>query len=110
MTNMIEAPTRALREGSPGLLREGLVQLLRGYGRQSPTDGRDLAWSLAPYHDCALRLGLDPIALFGEVAAAAPPGLQDDVRAFGHRPATSPESFAGFALVDAPDGPTYVWT
>lgn len=86
------------------------MQLLRSYGRRAPTDTRDLEWSLAPYHDCASRLGLDPIALFEDAAEAAPRDLRRVVRAFGRAAERSPEAFGGYELVDTPDGLAYRWT
>ena len=36
------------------------------------TDASELPRALAPYHDCARRLGLDPVAVFDQVAEAGP--------------------------------------
>ena len=52
---------------------------------------------------------MDPVILFGEVAEAGPPELQDVVRDFGQRTDTGPEEFVGYALIDTPQGPCYVW-
>src|SRR5450759_1358553 len=48
--------TAALRQQSPSVLREGLIWLLRASDGKDP---RDLMLGLAPFHDCARRLGLD---------------------------------------------------
>ena len=72
-------------------------------------DVRDVLWSLAPYHDCAIRLDLDPTAFFDEVADAGPPSLREVVRDFGRRSDTAPEVFGGYALKETADGPAYVW-
>src|SRR3954454_19621014 len=108
---MIDGPTRALRENSPELLRSDLLQILAAYDTAQKTpDTRDVLWSLAPYHDCSRRLGLDPGAFFDEVAEAAPLRFREIVREFGRRSDTSPEVFGGYAVVDTPEGPSYLWT
>ena len=63
---------------------------------------------LAPYHDCACRLGLDPVKFFENAAAAAPASLRETVVSFGRRDDITPEAFR-FAVVDAADGPRYEW-
>src|SRR5438128_1894386 len=108
---MIEGPTKALREGSPELLRTQLLRTLVAYDKQEPEpDIGDVLWSLAPYHHCARQLGLDPATFFDQVADAGPPGLREIVRDFGRRTDTSPEDFGGYALVETASGPSYVWT
>jgi hypothetical protein len=108
---MIEGPTQALRKNSPELLRTQLLRMLEAYQKQQPEPAiRDILWSLAPYRDCSYRLGLDPATFFDQVAAAGPPQLREVVRDFGRRTDTSPEAFGGYALVETPEGPSYVWT
>src|SRR3954471_3671451 len=95
--------TQALRSGSVESLRAELLRLLvAGRG----LDLRDLLVVLAPYHDCAARMGVDPAAVFAEVAAACPLPLRDAVRGFGRRTDIRPEEW-GFAVVDTVDGPRY---
>jgi hypothetical protein len=105
----IEPVTRALRERSPGLLRAGLRQLLADREREWLEDSRDLLWALAPYHDCARRLGLDPVGVFDEAATAGPASIADLVRDFGRRTDVRPSAFA-FSVDAAVDGPEYRWT
>ena len=62
--------------------------------------------ALAPYHDCAKRLGLDPASVFGEVAVDAPPGLRDVVRTFGARRDVTLHGF-GYTLTEGPGGLSY---
>jgi hypothetical protein len=105
-----ESLTLALREGSAEHLREGLVRLLPKQGAEDEVhDWRDLIMDLAPYHDCARRLGLDPHVLFEWVARKVPAEVAVTVRALGKRDVVEPEEF-GFALVDDADGPRYYWT
>ena len=102
---MDDAPTQALRARSPALLLAGLRRVLVDGRGEWLRDWRDLLMVLAPYHDCARRLDVDPTALFDE-AAEDVPELRDVVRRFGRRHDVTPEAFA-FELVDEPDGPRY---
>ena len=105
---MDDTPTRALRARSKDLLAAGLVELLRDGEDQWVADQRDLMIVLAPYHDCAKRLGLDPIEFFEEAADAGPKSLQEAVAGFGRRDDVTPNA-VGFAVVEDADGPRYVW-
>lgn len=106
---MIDAPTQALRHNSPGALRDGLLAMLRDGELRWLQDRRDLLVAMAPYHDCARRLELDPATFFASVATDAPMPLADIVRMFGERSDVTPATF-GFRLVMTPDGATYEWT
>ena len=106
---MIDGPTRALRGRSPELLRAGLEQLVVEGQSRWLADWRDLLAALAPYHDCASRLGLDPALEFEAIAADAPDELRELIRSFGRRDDVTPDAF-GFTVVDGADGPRYEWT
>lgn len=106
---MIDAPTQALRHGSPTTLRDGLLTMLRDGELKWMQDRRDLLVAMAPYHDCARRLELDPATFFASVATEAPMPLADIVRMFGERSDVTPAAF-GFRLVTTPDGAAYEWT
>jgi hypothetical protein len=101
-----EGATEALRRGSPALLRAGLLQMLGAGRSQWSADAHELAVALAPYYDCALRLGLDPTPLFDQAAEAGPPEVRDAVRDFGRRQDVRPGAF-GYVLAETPDGPRY---
>ena len=103
----IEGPTRALREQRPDLLREDLVEMLVAGAEEWPRDERDLMMALAPYHHCAMQLGLDVPSLFDEAASAGPAAARDTVMVFGRRTDVTPAAF-GFRLEPGPDGPRYV--
>ncbi len=103
-----EPLTQALREGSVEQLRVGLVGVLERQG-EAVSDWRDLLMDLAPYHDCARRLGVKPAAVFEWVARKLPADVAGTVRALGHRDQLDPAEF-GFAVVDDDDGPRYYWT
>jgi len=103
-----ESLTAALRESSPDHLRRGLERLLSRQGDEGVSDWRDLVIDLAPYHDCARRLGLPPQALFEWIARKLPADVAGTVRALGRREEIDPAEF-GFALVEDEDGPRYYW-
>ncbi len=65
----LESATRALRGNSPAILVDGLSAYLSATRRQV-IDPRDFTVGLAPFYDCAERIGLDPVAVFDDVAAA----------------------------------------
>jgi hypothetical protein len=104
---MIEVPTNALRSKSSELLSLGLVRVLADYVRAGRPDDRDLMVSLAPFHDCATRLGANPAELFA-AAAETQPSVAVLVRAFGRRTDVTPEAF-GFVVTDTGGGPEYRW-
>jgi hypothetical protein len=101
-----ETPTRAPRERAPDLLREGLLHLLVEGEDEWLKDYRDLLVSLAPYHDCARRLGLDPADIFDDVSDRGPVSLRKVVREFGRRTDVTPGAF-GYVVTETPDGPRY---
>ena len=101
-----EPPTEALRLRSPDALRGALLSLLREGEQDWLQDDRDLMVAMAPYHDCATRLGLDPARLFDDVAREAPQALADTVRTFGQRTDITPSAF-GFSLTTSEDGTAY---
>lgn len=62
--------------------------------------------ALAPYHDCARRLGLDPAKQFRDAAAAGPPSLRGVVQTFGERQDVTLAAF-DYSLADGPEGLSY---
>jgi hypothetical protein len=105
---VVDAANEALRRASPAVLRAGLLRLLHDGELHWLADRRDLLVAMAPYHDCARRLELDPAAFFAAVAEEAPLPLADLVRSFGKRTDVTPAAF-GFRLVMSPEGATYRW-
>lgn len=106
---MIDAPvTEALKLQSPDALRAALLRLLTDGESDWLKDWRDLMVAMAPYHDCATRLGLDPAALFDDVARQGPQALAGIVRTFGQRTDITPSAF-GFTLTTSQDGIAYEW-
>jgi hypothetical protein len=99
--------TDALRSGSPEKLEASIRDLLSGpeYA-QLREDSRDLMVALAPLHDCARRLGLDPAPVFDAAAEGASPEMAELAREFGRRTDISGDSFA-FMVEDTDEGPEY---
>jgi hypothetical protein len=69
-------------------------------------DWRDVLVALAPYHDCAHRLGVDPGVLFDDVSEDVPSDLQAIVRQFARRSDVTLDAF-GWTLATSSDGPCY---
>ena len=104
---MSEHPaSKALRAQSPDLLRQLLVADLRDGEQEWTKDHRDLMVVLAPYHDCAQRLGLDPAKEFRDAATDGPPSLWEVVQTFGERHDVTLASF-DYSLAQGPEGLSY---
>lgn len=101
-------PTEALRLQSADVLRDGLHCLLVTGEEQWLKDWRDLLVAMAPYHDCATRIGLDPARFFDEVSREAPQTLASTVRTFGQRRDITPSAF-GFTVTTLGKGQAYEW-
>lgn len=102
-----ERLTRALRERSPERLHEALRALLLEGAESWRRDWRDLMVEMAPYHDLARRLELDPAAVFDAAAADAPPDVAEVARRFGGRTDVSEASFK-YRIVEDTTGPRYL--
>jgi hypothetical protein len=86
-----------------------LADLSRYVAASEPTlelDFRDVLVGLAPYYDCADRLGMDPIALFDSAIDSVGTDMRETVRTFARRSDITLEAF-GWRLVQLPDGPCY---
>jgi hypothetical protein len=99
--------TEALRSGSPDRLEASIRDLLTDpeYA-QLREDSRDLMVALAPLHDCARRLGLDPVTIFDAAADGASAEIATLAREFGRRTDISEHSFA-FMVEDTDEGAEY---
>ena len=83
--------TAALREQSPSVLHGGLMWVLRAYDGK---DSRDVMLGLAPFHDCARRLGLDIRQIFNDAADAVGEEAAQVARDFGRRSDVTGDAFA----------------
>jgi hypothetical protein len=98
-------PSEALRTGSLATLRLGLTDYLRrsaGF-----LDARDVMTGLAPYHDCARRLGGDTAAVFAEAATNLSSDVRDLAVTFGQRVDVTLSAFSWELDHDPTEGPTY---
>ena len=98
--------SRPLRSGSSEEFQRALVAHLVEGEAQWVKDSRDLMVAIAPFHDCAQRLGLDVVATFRAAADAGPESLRSVLAQFGERQDVTPAAF-GYAVLDGPDGPSY---
>jgi hypothetical protein len=96
----------ALRLGSPGRLLEDLRSYLALIEPELAIDYRDVLVGLAPFHDCAARLGVDPVALFDEASVGRAEAARQVVTAFARRSDVTLENF-GWMLSETPNGPCY---
>jgi hypothetical protein len=96
----------ALAAGTADRLRLGFARIVEAAARERSPDDRDEMISLAPFVDCARRLGLDPATVLGPVAAGGPPWFRDLFDRFVVRTDVTLGAF-GWTLAETPDGPAY---
>ena len=101
-----EPATAPLRQRSVELLRSELARYLAGAAPEIQVDWRDVLVSLAPYHDCAVRLGMDPIEVFDTASTGLPDATRDLAMTFARRDDITLQAF-GWVLTTLPDGPCY---
>jgi hypothetical protein len=101
-----EPPTVALRLRSVSRLQDELTGYLARAAEAVERDWRDVLVILATYHDCAARLGADPVALFDAASIGATPATRDVATRFARRTDITLQAF-GWILSDLPDGPCY---
>jgi hypothetical protein len=86
--------TDAVRQG-PEALSAAIRSLCADpENAQLREDPRDLLVALAPLHDAARRLGLDPVEVFDAAAKGAASDVAELAREFGRRTDVNGESFA----------------
>ena len=93
--------------GSPARLRVDLHRYLVECEPDVDIDWRDVLVGLAPFHDCALRLGVDPVGLFDSASSDLKEPTRELAREFARRSDITLKSFA-WTLESTPDGPCYV--
>lgn len=91
---------------SPQRLRVDLNRYLVACKSDVDIDWRDVLVGLAPYFDCAQRLGLDPVELFDAAAKDLDGETRELARTFARRPDITLTSF-GWELRKTSDGPCY---
>jgi hypothetical protein len=101
-----EPATLSLRRGSIELLQGELARYLAGAEREIEIDWRDVLVNLAPYHDCARRLGADAVDVFDAASTGRPQATRDLAMTFARREDITLEAF-GWVFRELPDGPCY---
>ena len=102
-----QEPSEALRMRSPERLGVDLSRYLVENELGVDSDWRDVLVGLAPFHDCALRLRVDPIELFDFASKDLNEETRELARRFARRSDINLKSFA-WTLESTPDGPCYV--
>src|SRR5664279_2991695 len=98
--------TSALREKSLARLQEGFRRHVARSSAQGSGDPRDEMLSLAPFVDCAQRLGHDPALALGPIATEGAMWVQATFEAFARRADVTLAAF-GWSIIEPPDGPAY---
>jgi hypothetical protein len=99
-------PSGALRRRSAEQLRASLADYLVAAEPTVEIDWRDVLVGMAPFHDCAKRLGVDPVPLFDAASKDLGAGARDLARRFARESDVDLQSF-GWALIETPEGPCY---
>ena len=99
-------PTEALRTRDGQLLLEELERYVAAAAPELVRDVRDVLVGLAPYVDCARRLGIEPIELFDRASGSVGGAMRETMRTFARRTDVTLEAF-GWHLVELPEGPCY---
>lgn len=100
--------TAALRARSADRLAVGFGRYVAAEAAAAGWDPRDAMIDMTPFIDCARRLGLDPVAVLGPVAAGGPAWFRETFEVFVRRTDVTLGAF-GWSVVDDSDGPRYVF-
>jgi hypothetical protein len=98
--------TAALRSGSPDVLRAGFDRWVSVEAAAPHGDQRDAMIGIAPFVDCARRLGLDPVDALGAVIEHAPRWLREAFASTTGYADVTLEAL-GWSVAETPDGPAY---
>lgn len=101
------AATLSVRESSPDWLREGLVGAV--IANYLVPDKRKVEVSLAVYHHCARKLGINSVDLFEAAASYATPGFAESLIRFGRRSDVTLKKF-GWRERLTPEGVKYTFS
>lgn len=102
-------PAIALRTNSPARLHDALLATAICQSRRE-SDPRDVMVGMALHHHVARQMGLDPAAVFEQVAGCLSDGpIRELLRTFGDRNDVTLTAF-GWRQVDTADGPDFVPT
>ena len=98
--------TAALRERSIRRLQDSFRRHVEAASVHHSWDPRDEMLSLTPFLDCVRRLGYDPAAELGPIAATGAPWLVETFDAFVRRSDITLAAF-GWSIIETPEGPAY---
>jgi hypothetical protein len=98
----------ALRERSVERLQEGFTRYVGMVSGDAAWDARDEMVNMTPFIDCARRLGVDPAAVLGPIAATGGDQLRELFDMFVARTDVTLEAF-GWSIAETPSGPAYRW-
>jgi len=101
-----DEPTTALRQRSSARLLADLTAFMGAVEPEVAIDFRDVLVGFAPFYDCAIRLGIDPIQLFESAARDRGAPLRELATTFARRSDITLAAF-GWQLVDRAGGPCY---
>ena len=101
--------TAALRQRSLERLQLGFRRLVEAEAKIMVPDPRDAMISLAPFIDCARRLGVDPLESLGPITRHGPSWYRETFDTFVRRTDVTLVAF-GWSIVETPDGPAYRFT
>jgi len=96
----------ALRAGALERLQAGFGLLVQAESGARGWDDRDTMISLAPFVDCARRLGHDPLTALGPIARTGPDPFRATFEAFVQRTDVTLAAF-GWSIIETPAGPAY---
>jgi hypothetical protein len=99
-------PTLALREQSIERLGVELNRYMVASERNVEADWRDVLVGLAPYYDCAMRLGIDPVELLERASKDLNEQTRELARTFAGRSDITLHAF-GWMLASTSEGPCY---
>jgi len=98
--------SEALREKSQERLTKAFAELVRVESAAGDIDSRDTMVGLAPFLDCARRLGHDPEVLLGPIAKEGDEWFQQLFEVFVRRSDVTLARFGWLLSLDS-DGPRY---
>jgi len=96
----------ALRTQSAELLGVDLNRYMVASELDVESDWRDVLVGLAPFYDCARRLGIDPVKLFERASKDLNEKTRELTRAFAGRSDITLDAF-GWTLESTAEGPCY---
>jgi hypothetical protein len=105
-TPFCSEPTETLRTRDGQRLAAELGRYIAASDQGPQIDDRDVMVGLALYYDCAERLDIEPIHVFGSASRSASAAMRATVMIFARCHDVTLKAF-GWRLLELPDGPCY---